>query len=180
MNVPEPVVFSQAVEGLLRALSSRLDDAAKDHLRVLGLNVRARLEPAYQLAVWTQVMRYASTLVAPGRAPGEQMFELGRRFIEGYSETIVGRAMLTALKVLGPRRTLERMSRNFRSGNNYTQTKLEAHGPTDFTLWFNEVKEPEFYRGMLTAGIDRSGAHTVVVKTITHDASGATFSVKWS
>ena len=179
MNVPEPMVFSQAVEGLLRALGTRLDDAAKDHLRVLGLDVRARLEPAYPLPVWTQVMRFSSTLVAPGRAPGEQMFELGRRFIEGYAETIVGRAMLTALKVLGPRRTLERMSRNFRSGNNYTQTKLDAHGPTDFTLWFNEVKEPEFYRGMLTAGIDRSGAHTVVVKTITHDASGATFSVKW-
>lgn len=180
MTPDQPMVFSQAVEGLLRALGNRLDDGAKDHLRALGLDVRARLEPAYSLAVWTQVMRYASTLVAPGRPPPEQMFELGRRFIEGYAETIVGRAMLTALKVLGPRRTLERMSRNFRSGNNYTQTKLEALGPTDFTLWFNEVKEPEFYRGMLSAGVDRSGAKVVTVKTLNHDATGATFSVKWT
>ena len=112
MTPNEPIVFSQTVDGLLRALGTRLDDDAKDHLRDLGLNVRARLDPAYTLAVWTPVMRYASTLVAPGRPPPEQMFELGRRFIEGYAETIVGRAMLTALNVLGPRRTLERMSRN--------------------------------------------------------------------
>jgi uncharacterized protein (TIGR02265 family) len=107
------------------------------------------------------------------------MFELGRRFIEGYSETIVGKAMLTALKVLGPRRTLERMSRNFRSGNSYTETKLEAKGPTEFTLWFNEVKEPEFYRGMLVAGVGHAGAKNLEVKTLGHDASGASFSIRW-
>ena len=180
MTPNEPMVFSQAVEGLLRALGSRLDDTAKDHLAALGLNVRHRLEPAYPLAIWTQVMRYGSTLVAPTAPPSEQMFELGRRFVEGYSETIVGRAMLTALKVLGPRRTLERMSRNFRSGNNYTETKLEALGPTEFKLWFNQVKEPEFYRGMLSAGVDRSGAKIVEVHTLTHDATGATFSITWT
>lgn len=180
MTPNEPMVFSQAVEGLLRALGNRLDEGAKDHLRDLGLDVRARLDPAYALSVWTQVMRYGSALVAPGRPPDEQMFELGRRFIEGYAETIVGRAMLMALKVLGPRRTLERMSRNFRSGNNYTETKLEALGPTDFTLWFNQVKEPEFYRGMLSAGVDRSGAKVVTVKTLSRDETGATFSVTWS
>jgi uncharacterized protein (TIGR02265 family) len=173
------MVFSQAVEGLLRALGPRLDDSMKDKLRTLGLDVRARLEPAYPLAVWTEVMRYSATLVAPSRPPSEQMFELGRRFVEGYSETIVGKAMLTALKVLGPRRALERMSRNFRSGNSYTETKLEAKGPTEFTLWFNEVKEPEFYRGMLEAGVGRAGAKNLEIKTLGHDDSGASFSIRW-
>ncbi len=175
-----PVVFSQAVEGLLRAIGSRLDDTAKDKLRALGLDPRARLEPAYQLAVWTEVMRYGATLVAPGKPASEQMFELGRRFIEGYAETLVGKAMLTAIRVFGPRRTLERMSRNFRSGNNYTETKLEPVGPTEFKLWFNEVKEPEFYRGMLSAGVERAGAKGLEVKTVSHDATGATFSIRWT
>jgi uncharacterized protein (TIGR02265 family) len=174
------MVFSQAVEGLLRALGTRLDDGAKDRLKVIGLDVRTRLQPAYTLTVWTEVMRFGATLVAPSRPPQEQMFELGRRFIEGYSETIVGKAMLTALKVLGPKRTLERMSRNFRSGNSYTETKLEAKGPTEFTLWFNEVKEPEFYRGMLEAGVTRAGAKNIRVKTMSHDATGATFSIAWT
>lgn len=175
----EPVVFSQAVEGLMRAINSRLDDASRAHLASLGLDPRTRLEPAYPLAVWTNVMRYGASLVAPSSPPPQQMFELGRRFIEGYGETIVGKAMLTALKVLGPRRTLERMSRNFRSGNNYTETRLDAKGPTEFVLWFNEVKEPEFYRGMLTAGVERSGAKGLEVHTLSHDASGATFSIRW-
>lgn len=174
-----PMVFSQAVEGLLRAIGSRLDDGSRAHLAELGLDVRGRLEPGYSLAVWTNVMRYGASLVAPSSPPSQQMFELGRRFIDGYAETIVGKAMLTALKVLGPRRTLERMSRNFRSGNNYTETRLEPKGPTEFHLWFNEVKEPEFYRGMLVAGLERAGARNTEIRTLSHDESGAKFLVRW-
>lgn len=174
----EPMMFSQAVEGLLRAIGGRLDDASRAHLKQLGLDV-TQLEPAYPLEVWTNVMRYGASLVAPSLPPPQQMFELGRRFIDGYGATLVGKAMLTALKVLGPRRTLERMNRNFRTGNNYTETRLEPKGPTEYHLWLNSVKEPEFYRGMLTAGLERSGAQGVELQTIEHDATGAKFLVRW-
>ncbi len=176
----EPVVFSQAVEGLVRAMNHRLDESAKIKLAAHGLDVRVRLRPAYPLSVWAEVVRIGGALVAPGESHDAQMYELGRRFVEGYRETIVGKAMLAALKVLGPRRTLERMSRNFRSGNNYTQTTLEPRGPTAFTLWLNRVNEPEFYRGLLTAGLDHSGAAAVVVKLRACDSNGAHFDIEWT
>lgn len=173
------MVFSQAVEGLVRAMNHRLDESAKIKLATHGLDVRERLRPAYPLTVWTDVVRIGAALVAPGEPREVQMYELGRRFIEGYRETIVGKAMLTALKILGPRRALERMTRNFRTGNNYTQTTLEPRGPTTFTLWLNRVNEPEFYRGLLTAGLDQSGATAVTVKVRAHDSEGAHFDIEW-
>lgn len=174
-----PVLFSQVVEGLVRALGSTLDEAAREQLKALGLDLR-RVEPAYPLDVWTNVVRYGAALVTPGAPVEKQMYELGRRFIDGYAETLVGQGMLTLLRVLGPKRALERMSRNFRTGNNYTETKLEQTGPTSFFLWFNQVREPEFYRGMLMSGIGRAGAEALQVQVVRREGPSATFAITWT
>jgi uncharacterized protein (TIGR02265 family) len=172
-------MFSQAVEGFVRALGDRLDDRAKDGLKAIGLDLRKPLEPAYPLDTWFAVMRFGARLIAPGLPEPEQLEQLGRRFIDGYEQTLVGRALLASMRVLGPRRTLERMSRNFRSGNNYTETRLEPKGPTDYELWFNQVRSTDFYRGMLEAGLTRTNAKALQVRLVTHDSAGATFRVTW-
>jgi hypothetical protein len=41
------------------------------------------------------------------------------------------------------------------------------------------VRAPEFYRGMLLAGVGRTNAKNLSVQVLKHDAEGATFSVKW-
>lgn len=173
------MMFSQAVDGLVRALKPRLTETAKDEIKALGIDLRKPLDPGYTLPVWVQVMRYGAQLIAPHRSEAEQMEELGRRFIDGYEETIVGRALLATMRLLGPRRTLERMSRNFRTGNNYTEAKLVAKGDTEFELWLSSVRAPAFYRGMLMAGIGRTGAKDLEVKVVGHDEQGATFNVSW-
>jgi uncharacterized protein (TIGR02265 family) len=175
----EPVVFSHSVEGLVRAMGPALDVAAKSRLRALGLDLERPLAPAYPLPVWVEVMRFAAALVAPGKNEPDQMTELGRRFIDGYEQTLVGKAMLATLRLLGPRRTLERMSRNFRSGNNYTEAKLVAHAPTDVELWLSRVKEPAFYAGMLQAALARTGARELNVSVVGRDELGATFRLTW-
>ena len=47
-------------------------------------------------------------------------------FWSGYEKTLVGSALTAMLRVLGPKRTLERMTRNFRTANNYTEVTVEA------------------------------------------------------
>jgi uncharacterized protein (TIGR02265 family) len=173
-------MFSQAVEGFVRAVGERLDDGAKDGLKALGLDLRKPLEPAYPLDTWFAVMRYGGKLLAPDAPESEQLEQLGRRFIDGYEQTLVGRALLATMRVLGPRRTLERMSRNFRSGNNYTETRLEAKGATDYELWFNQVRSTDFYRGMLMAGLSKTSVRELQVHLVTHDSAGATFRVTWA
>lgn len=156
-----------------------LDDTARTRLRELGVDL-ARTLPAYPLEVWVQVMRYAASRVAPGLPESEQMEQLGRRFIDGYEQTLVGRALLASMRLIGPRRTLERMSRNFRTGNNYTEAKVTERGPTEVELWLSHVKAPEFYRGMLQAGLARTGPKSLDVRLVSHDANGATFRVAWN
>jgi uncharacterized protein (TIGR02265 family) len=174
------MMFSQAVDGLVRALGEHLDEPAKDTLRELGLDLRRPLEPGYPLETWFKVMRFGAGLIAPGRPEAEQFELLGRRFVDGYEQTLVGRALLASMRVLGPRRMLERMNRNFRSGNNYTETQLVPRGPNDFELSFNQVKSPEFYRGMLLAGLGRTGATGLAIQLVRHDDQGTTFRVTWS
>lgn len=172
-------MFSQAVDGLVRALRPKLTEAAKDELRTLGIDLRKPLEPAYPLTVWMQVIRYGAGLIAPDRPEAEQMEELGRRFIDGYEETMMGKALLATMRLLGPRRGLERMSRNFRTGNNYTETRLEAKSESAYELWLSAVRVPTFYRGMLLAGVGRTNAKNLDVQLLNHDEAGATFSVTW-
>jgi uncharacterized protein (TIGR02265 family) len=175
----EPMIFSQAIDGLVRALKPKLTEAAKDELKALGLDLRKSFEPAYPLAVWMKLIRFGGTLVAPQRPEREQLEELGRLFIDGYEETMLGQALLATMRLLGPRRGLERMSRNFRTGNNYTETRLEAKSEREYELWLSAVRAPEYYRGMLLAGVGRTNVKNLSVQVLKHDAEGATFGVKW-
>lgn len=176
----EPVLFAQTMEAVERALGPLLTEAEKDRFAALGVDVRRALDPAYPLPVWLAVNAHAASLVAPGQPSDVQQETLGRRFIDGYDQTLLGSAMLALLKVVGPRRTLERMTRNFRSGNNYTETRLEAVGPTEYRLHFNLVHQPTFYRGMLAEALRRTGARDLTVDVVSHAADGAAvFRVAW-
>ena len=177
----EPLIFAPAVEGLLRSLKPVLDASAKAKLKAAGLDPEAPVPPGVPLETWLKVITIASELVAPGTSFDEGSYRLGRRFIDGYAETLVGKALLAALRVLGPRRTLARMSRNFRSGNNFSDTTLSEPSPGDYRLWCNQVSYPHWYRGVIEAGLEAAGAREVQVELYAHDLStkSATFRVRW-
>jgi uncharacterized protein (TIGR02265 family) len=176
----DQVLFSHTVEGFQRALGPLLTDVAKEQLAAVGIDFRRPLEPAYSVKVWAEAMSLGSEWVAPGQPRGVQLFELGRRFIDGYAATLVGSAMLAVIKLMGPTRTLARMTRNFRSGNNYTETTLKELGPNDWELGFNLVFHPDFYRGLVTAGLTRAGAREAEVALVSHDAQlRAVYRVTW-
>jgi uncharacterized protein (TIGR02265 family) len=99
--------------------------------------------------------------------------------VDSYGETLVGKALLTAMKVIGPRRMLERMARNLRTANNYTETKLTSRADVH-ELWCSRVASTSFYCGMLQRGVEVAGGADVLVEATAHDQSGATFVVRWT
>ena len=183
----EPLLFSQAAEALRNALGPLLDDVALARFRALGLDYARPLEPAYPLATWRRVVNTAGELLTPSAPYDQQQFALGSRFITAYTETLIGRATLPLIRLLGPRRALERMAKTLRSGNNYSETKLTQLGPTTFELWCNRVQNPSFYRGMLQTGLQHAGVPAVQVTTSAIDRSevsdaedpGAAFRISW-
>lgn len=186
----EQLLFSQAAESLQRALGPLLTAQARQRFKELGLDYSKPLEPAYPLAAWRKVVNYAGELVAPHQPYDRQQFALGSRFITAYTDTVIGRATLGFMRLLGPRRTLERMAKTLRTGNNYSETKLTQLGPNVFELWCNHVQNPSFYRGMLQTGLEHTGITGVQVTTSAIDRppgdvstatgdTGASFRISW-
>ncbi|MBI5545876.1 MAG: DUF2378 family protein [Deltaproteobacteria bacterium] len=178
--MPEQLVFAQTFESLfVRALGGKIDEGMRARLRELGVDVD-RLEPAYPFATWMKAVALAASMVYPEKPPPEAQQLLGRAVIEGYRATLIGRTLLRFLKVMGPRTAVSTATNAFKTGNNYTETRLRELGPTSVELWMNEVGPfPEFTQGILAAGVEASGARGVKISYSKHDGHAALYSISW-
>jgi uncharacterized protein (TIGR02265 family) len=177
----EALVFSSTFDALARALGSRLTAEAKTRFKALGVDFDAReLLPAYPYETWVKVMDLGAELVMPNASPDARHEAMGRRLVDSYSETLMGKALLTAMRVIGPRRSLERMARNLRTGNNYTEAKLSVGSDGVHQLWCSRVASTSFYRGLLQRVVEVAGGNDVTVTPLGRDESGATFAITWT
>lgn len=177
----ERVVFEQTVEGLLRALAPRMDDGLAQRLREVGLEVRGKLKVAYPVSTWVQALWISAEALAPGVDRDEATYLLGRRFIEAYQMTLMGKAAYTMARVVGPRRTLERMTRNFRTGSSYGTSRLVELSGGRCELYCSPVTVPGFYRGLVEAALEVAGAKKVKVQLVRWERpEEAVFDVSWS
>lgn len=175
----EKLIFAQTFEGLLRSLRGQLPPRLASGLRERGLDPAAPLRPAYPQAVFLEVVTFMAGELHPGLAPDAAIAAVGRGFMDGYGETMVGRAMMAMMRVIGPRRTLERVTRQFRTGNNYSETRLTPVGATEYHLWVNEVRQPGWYVGILSRGLELAGGQEVEVELLQAEGAAATFRVRW-
>ncbi len=177
----EKLVFEQTIEGLfMRGLGPRVTPALKARLRTAGVNLDATLLPAYPFDVWMKSLEATAEELYAELPTDQAMFHVGERFIEGYRDTLLGRAVLGMVRVLGPHRALARARQSFRSGNNYTEATLTPIGPEASELWMNEVGPwPGFTAGIIHAALGAAGVVPVVVPT-QHDGHACTYRVTWS
>ncbi|MFT3841618.1 MAG: DUF2378 family protein [Myxococcaceae bacterium] len=175
------VVFEQTIEGLfVRGLAGKLTPGVHQRLKALGIDLSHKLLPAYPFHTWMKALELAAAEVFHGEPTDKAMFKLGELFIDGYQHTQLGRALLEMIKVLGPRRALQRSTANFRAGNNFTETRLTDLTPTSNELWMNEVGPyPAFTAGTLSAVTRASGARDVKVEVAAYDGHSATYRVSW-
>jgi uncharacterized protein (TIGR02265 family) len=176
----ERLVYEHTMEGLfIRGLAGRVTPALKERLRAVGLNLD-RLLPAYPFGTWCSCVRLAAQFVLADLPEEEAYHHLGERMVEGFRETLMGRAQFSVLQLLGPQRVLHRAQQSFRSGNNYTEVRLNPLGPRELEVWMNE---PGFTRyvvqGALAAGLRASGADAPEVRVEAFTEEGVTFRVSW-
>lgn len=114
MSTAEPVALQSMFEGLfVRAL--KVDGAFKDKLRAKGYDVD-RPRTRYPMAVWLDCVDVAALEVFPGLARPQAWVQLGRRFIDGYFETLVGRMIGVTLPFLSPKTFVGRVPRFVTTG----------------------------------------------------------------
>ena len=177
----EEVVFSHSVEGLFtRALGGEVPPALQEQLRGLGLDLGKKLMPAYPVRVWNQVLEATVHALYPGDPMPKAARLIGERMMHGYRATLVGGAVLALAKIIGPRRALLRSRQNWRSGNNYSEVKVEELAPKDFRLTFNESGISRWIsQGLLAAGLTFAGASEASVEVAEFSQSEVVYRITW-
>jgi uncharacterized protein (TIGR02265 family) len=178
-SIPEMVVFASAYESLRRALGDALDKAALERFRAHGVDLFGRLKVAYPYQTWIQSLHVAAELLAPGAHLDEASYVVGRRILESYAETVIGKATFGLLKVIGPRRGFDQIRRSLRTTNNYSQSTFIEVAPGVFHLWCSHVTFPHYYRGIFEAGMALTGQKDGTARLLAHDETGATFEIRW-
>lgn len=176
----EKLWFQQSIEGLfLRGVGQDMTPSLRAKLLALGIDLTA-LKPGYDAQVVSQAIRVTAAELFPTKPESEALREIGALFMRGYVQTLVGRAMVQLMKVVGPRRSLERMQRNFRTGSNYIETRFTSLGPGMAELWFNDVSGiADFYAGVMSAGGRMAAAGEVRVTVNPSEDASCRFVVEW-
>ena len=178
--MPEKIIFDHTVESLLRTLKRPIPPEQIQGLDALGIDLSKPLLPGYPIEVYSALIGFIGRQRFPQLPEEEADFEVGRAFIEAYTtQSVMGKALKGLLRVIGPHRAIERMSRTYRSANNYTETRLQQLGPARYELWFNFVLRPGYFRGMVHETLSLCGVKQLEVKTVVAENKEATFHVSW-
>jgi uncharacterized protein (TIGR02265 family) len=179
---PEKRVFATAIEALfVRELGTSLSYLGRLRLCEAGLELDRPLEVSYALEEWKTFVHVASAVVYPNLSPVEAHWWMGIHFLEGYLQTFTGRVVAELAPVLGPRHMLERIGRDLRSGNNFSEVRLVEYTPRHFELWMNDVLDdvPSFAAGFILRAQQLAGARGVHVDVASYDGTACTFDIRW-
>jgi uncharacterized protein (TIGR02265 family) len=175
----QPLVWSHTIEGLIRCGKPRSTPRWVEQLRAAGLDVNKPPAPAYTREQWRSFVFISAEELFEGSMES-RLEQLGRAFIDEYAQTFLGRAVATVIRVIGPKRAIERMTKSLRSGNNYSQTSATFTGPRRAEFWLNEtLGAPSYICGALTGVLCLTGSKGVRVRTLTTDGRAATFEIEW-
>lgn len=129
--------------------------ATRKALGELRIGHPHKLEPAYPAESWAFAVKLIGADLFPGEEPFLQHRKLGAATVTRFSEGLVGKAMFGLAKLMGARRSLERMTRNLRTGANFLETRLTVIDDKTQEFWINDVTDvPGFYAGLLSPGIE--------------------------
>lgn len=188
----EPIVFSSAVEALQKSFGARLTPELKAKLRTIGVDVD-RPPAAVSLATWLDVIELVGAALLPDTPTEERYRLLGREYIRGFVQTALGFATVSMAKLMGAKRTMLRMGRNFRTSANYIDADAKELGEREVEIHTRiapgmEGRVPanvesiiQYRRGVLEQTLEELGAKNAKVDVLAHDLGSlsASYRVRW-
>lgn len=178
------LVFPMLVEGFVRVAGPAVTPSLKDALRKLGLDLDRPLPPAWETTHVQQWMDLFAKASFPEAAPDEAMRLMGRAFLQAWQTTLLGGATALVLRTVGPVRSLSKLQRAFRTGDNFTEvviTELQTAAPFHSAhVVLNEVQgRAEYFQGVLEAGALMVGAKNPSVTRLPLEGPGAKFLLRY-
>jgi uncharacterized protein (TIGR02265 family) len=175
------LVFDNAVEGLfIHGLKGRLTPALKGKLRDLGVDLDRKLLPAYERAVWAKALQVTADELFAGLPVEHAAREMGYLVARGWDATMVGKAMIAFARVVGPKRTLERLTRSLGAANTYVRAELVCYGEKEFELRCGGLDfSPHFMGGIVEGSLQLVRAQEPKVALLSSQGEKAVFQLSW-
>ncbi len=177
-----PLVYRNTVDALVERLlvkGNRWSPRLEQQLAAIG--VRRHDPNDLPQESWRRVLPLVARELFPGTSPEDAHRKLGVAMLTSFAETLVGKALFTTLRVIGVRRGLERMTKNFRLGNNFTDATLKGDVGNDVELWVSDVNTvPEYIRGLMETACTAAGGKDVQVEVVRYEAPAATYRIRWT
>ena len=119
-------------------------------------------ERTYPTRIWVNAVKVACRHACPGMPEGEALNRLGRLYIGGFLDTIIGRLIGVSLQVLGPEAIIKRLPRWAAMGATGIEITLLQQGPSEWkATWKDAYPLAEFLTGILQGGGERAGISAV-------------------
>lgn len=182
MGSPEKVVYRHTVEAFLKNVFERNGLLVPEVVAALeGMGIDARRPRDLPQAAWYRMMALAAERIGPGRPTSDNLERVGRAFLRGYTESVVGRAILIGARLMGPRRTLLRMAESFKSGDTSTTIIATEPGPGMVDILVNpDGGVPAYFCGLFSELLNLIGVVSNQVEVRTSPYGGSVFRVSWS
>lgn len=180
VKLEDRVVYVEVVEGLIRhGLRGQVSPRLRERLRQLGLDVD-RPPQSFPVVSWWKCLYVIVEETFPG-VPAEEGFRrLARQHMEGYGHTLLGRATLRVLRLLGPRRMVLRLPHVLGSTDNYTTGAVVERAPGVFELVLNSSGQPAGYaEALLESFLEVCAASESRVKLIQEAEDRSTYLLAW-
>jgi len=175
--VSERVAFSSLFEALGQVICERKPELVNELAR-LGVDLTA-LSKDYPITVWRDATSNVAQRLFPELSPPVAEYRLGQLVMRRFEKTLVGTTVVALLKIVGPSLSVGRVSRSFRTANNYTEDKTTRLGEGDYELWLNELHVPYVNQGVLQGALETIGAKQCSVEIVKIDGEGVTYHCRW-
>lgn len=153
MSATERVVFQNAVQAFFRVLPP-ITQRARERFLALGVRPEGPYLPAYTTDQMYALEEVAAEELFPQLGRSEALQRVGELQVGGFGSTALGTALFALLRILGRRRSLERITRSWRSANNCIEATVTEVEPDVVHIWVNYVgRNPEVCLGILNAAL---------------------------
>lgn len=181
MPVPhdERVVFSSMIEAYLKGLGPLVTPKTLEELKQAGLNL-GKLPPAFPEKQMLQFLEIFARNAWPHEQHPERMRLLGQHAIKGWQSTLLGSAASAVMKVMGPHRSLARLTKNFKTTNNFSEATYQLVGPNEALVTVNDVQGIiTYWKGVFEQGISIVASDPKVTIDKQLPGPDATFRLTW-
>ena len=168
------------MESLLFALRGSHTPALKARLLASGLDVDHPPSGAVPATSWARWIDDAAAALYPDLAVDARHRRIGTLALDGFKDTTIGKALMGILKIIGPRRSMHRLARNYRTVNNFCEPEVVERAPNQFTVTFHDaIGMPEYWAGTLQAAAESIGAPEPRVAVVKHDPPACVLEIVW-